>query len=626
MKFNTEAWAARKHQNFKSDLIDYLIAKDVGIHKDRTQNQIVWWNIKPDDPIIASAVRYWISKVNIELKTRNEALNKNSQYSESDLIESTDIVYNKTALGTPYQEVQLILRKFLGDNIQGNLPSELKSLKSPDTKTLIISKRDKFVRLPFNHTEDSGNDFTIKYNQLFRYFGDSRGTSQQQTTYSDLKDLETYIKNTGNKVNVGILQQGSIEWFNNIYVKSLELKEIPINPETALGKRPDNWIENIGEDTASLDIQNLFELLGYDKSKTIFEEPNKTIVEEHLKTLDQKEKYLENIEWQHTQRNIQVTVVLSYDKDLETLIQSNLNQAVITAEQLNQFKAYTNKLTSQCICNCNYCTCDCNYCTCDCNYCTCNCNYCTCNCNYCTCNCNYKYLEPTDVSTKVTDYDYYTQYFCSCNVNKGQYYTYNYWGAASLQTPCPSNTEYYKYCSCNTNSGQQELRNYLFSIAKIVESCLCNTNTKVLDFKTSYFKNLQKFENINNSDQPNTVPLFSKAESYQDETIENGKEITEYTVCVCNINKKLKTVTKSFTDHSLLIKEIQNNKNIDGTAKIQYILNNTTPYEYPSVKDTKAFYVVDCDANSELATKLDFKKFWEDTIYKAGKATISEDS
>ena len=611
MKFSTEVWISRKHQNYKSELIDYLTAKDIGSHKDRTQNQVVWWDVKKDDPIIASSVSYWISKVNNELLTRNEKLDTNLN-----LIKSSDVAYNKTALAAPYQEVQQILRKLLGDNIQNDLPSELKTLKNPDIKTLVISKRDKFVRLPFNHTEDSGKDFTIKYNQIFNYFG-SEETSQQQTTYTDLKDLETYTRN-GGKVNVGVLQQGSIEWFNNIYVKSLEIKEIPLNPETALGTKPQNWTKNIGEDLAQLDIQNLFELRGYDKTKTISEEPNKSIVEEHFRVEDQKEKYFENIEWQYTKRNIQITIVLSYDKDLETFTQANLNQAVITAEQLNQFKAYTNKLTSECLCNCNYCTCDCNYCTCD-------CNYCTCNCNYCTCNCNYKYLDPSDVSTKVADYFYNSSYFCACDVNKGQYYIYHeYW--RQFVNPCPSNVEYFQYCACNTDDGKTVLRPKVFSLAKISESCLCNSNTKTLDFKTAYFKDFQKFENTNDSDQPNSVPMFSKAETYQDSIIERGKEVTEYQACSCNVNKKLKQRTKTFKDHSLLIKEIQYNKNLDGTLKIQYILNNTTQYEYPDVKKTETFYEVDCSSNREFVTKLDFKKFWEDTIYKAGKATILDDS
>ena len=613
MKFSTEAWISRKHQNYKSELIDYLIAKDIGSHKDRTQNQIVWWDVKKDDPIIASSVSYWISKVNEELVLRNDTLNKNSQYEDLNLIESSEVVYNKTAFAKPYIEVQQILRTLLGDNIQSDLPTELKTLKTPDTKTLVISKRDKFVRFPFNHTEDSGENFTIKYNQIFNYFG-SEGTSQQQTTYSDLKDLESYIKNTDNKVNVGVLQQGSIEWFHNIYVKSLEVKEIPLNLESTLGTKPEDWTKNVGEDLAQIDIQNLFELRGYDKTKTIFEEPNKSIVEEHFNTKDQREKYFENIEWQITKRNVQITVVLSYDKDLESFTQTNLNQAVITAEQLNQFKVYTNKLTSQCLCNCNYCTCDCNYCTCD-------CNYCTCNCNYCTCNCNYKYLDPKDVNTKVTDYYYSQSYLCACDVNKGQYYRYHeYW--TEFVNPCPNNTEYYQYCACNTDSNKTILRPNTFSLAKISESCLCNSNTKVLDFKTSYFKDLKKFENTNDAEQPNTVPMFSKAETYQDSIVENGKEVTEYRVCVCNVNKKLKTRTKTFKDASLLIQDIKFERNLDGTAKTRYILNNPEPYVYPTTKDTKSFYEVDCPLNKDYATKLDFKKFWEDTIYKAGKATI----
>lgn len=618
MRLQSKLWLNRDNTTFKSILSDVLAQEGIDIYSDRLENQTNWIEVKVGDKIYAQSVRDWITKINTEITKRNEAYRNNPNFVENNTIITNSILSGSTILVEPFQMVQSVFEKYLGDAVPKNsIPLEIQNLTSPDKKVLVLSYRNKFARLEFDTQSitQSGQNFIIKYEQSFNYFGDTRGLSSLNTTYDDLAELvKLREKKPSKKINVGILENGYLSWFNNIRLENLSISETRNPSETLLNTRPTDWTDVIGKDENSVIGGNL----KHAKSR-------KDVLEKD---------YADTIGWQFNTRSYDITVELTYDADLEEFVSQNLTDAIVLAQDFNKFKQYTNTLTASCLCNCNYCTCDCNYCTCDCNYCTCNCNYCTCNCNYCTCNCNYKYVDPNDTNTLVSTVNYYTRTLCACDTDKQQYYTFGYgdtYWPTHLVSGCPANRSNYKYCSCNTNAGQTTLRDKTLSIATISTSCSCNSNTKSRNFVTPYFANSSddtEFTNQTEKEIPSMAPSFSKDETYGDIVNSIGKSTKSYTVCVCDINTKVYSQSTFYKDESAIFYcSCNTNKNVDGSSRVEYKFNDasygTSPnYTYPSNPgQSKVFNFLACPANRDLETRIDYKQFWEDTANSAGKET-----
>ncbi len=614
MRFKTKLFFNREHETFKSTLNNTLVALGIDTSRDRVQNQMKWYEVQEGETIIATPVREWITKINNEIRERNDFYRKNPSFTEIEQINTTEIKKDTEVLLKPFTLTKSLFESFLGDELYTKIVPKSLEVIVKNTSILVLSYRNKFVRIPFNTKNVSRENDIIKvsYNQSFNYFGDNRGLSDLDTSYEDLKEIQRLHNQKPDKhINVGIFEDGFIHWYNNLRLKTLRTTDTRTQNEAPLNTRPSNWTKNVGEDLNTEIGGNL----KHAKSR------------ESILSMD----YEVNPTWTFNKREVSIDIELEYNQEIEDFISENLQDSIIKAKDFNQFKNYTNKLTSSCLCNCNYCTCDCNYCTCDCNYCTCNCNYCTCNCNYCTCNCNYKFLDPRDQTTKVEHFSYSSYLLCSCDINKGQWWGGEYRNI--LYTSCSTNRAYYKQCSCNTNAGKTELTDKLFYNWVRTSECVCNANLKNSDYKTPFFAN--KTDNTeftkDNVDKeiPEMNPVFSKAETKGNEIISKGKERREYRVCVCDINKTITQVTKnpSITDTSSYSCTCNGNRNIDGSVATGYSFKDSKygsapNYEYPpNTTDSGVFNVVDCAANRDFETRIDYKQFWEDTIYKQGMET-----
>ena len=676
MAFKSEHWVSRNLGSFQSALKDIILAKDSTFSIDRPGNKVDWHTHKANeysasgdsknngDPIIASSISYWVSKLN------NEIITRNSIFKDLNLaqVSTTGLISGETVNSAPYVEATKIFKKLLGDDYSGSTPEALTTLKSADTSILVLSLRDKFVRFPFNSTnvKTSKNTHTITYQQTFNYFGADSGVSSQNTTYEDLAFLENFLKTADSskksgKINAGVLTKtGEISWFNNLWVKSLTTSIIDTGSnESVLTARPEGWENrNPGESNESQgdnfsyvkDQTNHLKLVSYKDTS---------------KELTQTEKYNENIDWEFKTRVVDITVVLENDPDLKSFTELNIPSYEVLAEHINKYKEYTNKLTEACICNCNYCTCDCNYCTCNCNYCTCNCNYCTCNCNYCTCNCNYKSttVESSDSQKLIASWpSTYWQTLCSCDANKGQWWHWEY----GIQTSCPSNRTFWDYCPSHKNGTSSWVTKSFNTSAEPVAACACDSNKKAINYQTSLFnstftKTTTQFDGRTSelAKKYQSPPTFSKAvtrgsgsqESISDLT-KSATEISAATakVCICNVNVNVQKSTSTIRADQYLWKEVEV-KNLDGSyqrtkefktldelkalssefsvvptslfngdySSIGDYKNKTG--DYPYILRTITVGYTQCPANKDYESRVNFKQFWDGTVYKKGPET-----
>lgn len=596
-------------ESFSSALQAINPAENAEIYSDRVQNQIVWIDHKPGDLIFAQHTRNLLSAINAEVQARNEALKNNPNYRVQEYYNTSKLVRQQIADSKPLEHVQSIYSQYLSDGMVAlQLPKEIKNLESSDM--LVIAYRTAFCRLPYNliNSAVAGDAITLSLKQAYNYFNDSRGTNPETNTkFEDLKALTNLLKtNPSKRLDCGVIgADGNIHWFNNLKVSKLSFNEY----NTIIGdltERPADWTESIGEDLNTTIGGNL----QYAKSRTqVLSKP-----------------YEENIEWQSVQKTYAISITLEYNQEIESLVDEYLQGALITAQRLNKFKEYANKLSSACICNCNYCTCDCNYCTCDCNYCTCNCNYCTCNCNYCTCNCNYKYIESGDSAKQYPTITQFTRNICTCDANRKEYNRYGEYGYIGWAAACPTNREYVL---------GSDGAIWMAPVANVSLDCVCNANTVENKFKTPFLKDISSNEQFVKTSQddviPDSHPSFSTAETYGDgKFVDTRKQSSYYQICVCDVNTKLVDAEQTYYDTQEYYSCTCNaDKNpISGEPMYKFALNSKFKNEgfvagknLPQGKKTIKYKTASCPSNREIKYLVDWTQFWNATTHKAGAET-----
>ena len=618
MKLQTKQYISKlSNESFKSALQDITLANDIAQSQDRTQNQVIWLNHKSGDIIFAQHLRELMMSINEEVQKRNTLLKQTDSYHNNAQIQE-----NTIALSSPLEFTQTIFTKYLSDNLpQLFVPSEIRNIQ--ESSMFVVSYRSAFCRIPFKFIDAklTSDSIVINTKQVFNYY--NLKDSETNTKLTDLLELQKLMKeNSAKTPNIGIIKEnGELVWFNNLRISGINIKE-----ENAiigdLVEKPDDWTDDIGSDSNTTIGGNL----QYAKSVS-------SILEKG---------YLENIEWESTQKTFNISLTLSYDSEIESLVDEYLNGALITAQRLNKFKEYANKLSSACICNCNYCTCDCNYCTCDCNYCTCNCNYCTCNCNYCTCNCNYKYVSESDKEVQYPTITQGTKSICTCDANLNEYEVWErYKTGKGWYNWCYRNeysTRYVGYkAACPSNRTYMMNANgtiWMAPQANIELSCACDSNTKENKYRTPYFSDSSgttEFNKVGDEEIPNLAPSFSTAETYADGKFSDIRKKTKtYQICTCDVNTKLVDSEKIYYDVSEYYKcSCNTNKNWkSGTPRYEFAVTDQFTKEgyaqgskYPSGLKKYKYKEITCSANREIQYLTDWTQFWNNTIYKAGKET-----
>ena len=626
MKYTTNYLPKLSTGSFKSALEDITINAGIETHADRVQNQVVWLNHKPGDIIFAQHLRELMMAINSEVQARNEALKNSSNFETNGYYNNASIIRNNIATSGPMEFVRQIFVKYLGDSLpQTQIPGEIKNLE--ESSMLVISYRTAFARLPYKLIDSKilDNGIQINLKETFNYFYDSLGINPDTNTkLDDLYTLRDLLAKKPEKTpNLGVIKEsGEIFWFNNIKVSNIKIQESN-EIKGDLVERPENWTSEIGLDESTEIGGNL----KYAKSR-------KDVLEKD---------YESNIEWQNMAHTFSITLTLSWDAELESILDETLESAIITAQRLNKYKEYANKLSSACICNCNYCTCDCNYCTCDCNYCTCNCNYCTCNCNYCTCNCNYKYIEPENqVKQYPSSLVQMTKSICSCDSNRKEYevweryrtgkkwYNWCYrreWETryAGYKAACPTNRDY-----LTTKDGKV----WMAPHTEITLDCVCDSNYTENNYKTSFFANSEdntEFNKKGSEEIPNLGPSFSTAETFGDGQFVDKRKVTkQYQICTCDVNVKLKDTEKTYYDVSdYYTCSCNTNKNWkSGVPYYAYAPNDKFTAEgykvgesYPTGEKTIKYKEATCPANREISYLTDWTQFWNATNNKPGPET-----
>lgn len=609
MKLKTKYYVSKQpYSVFSSALKEVSILNGVENTRDRIQNQVKWLVHQPGDLVFAQHLRELMQAVNSGVKDRNEALKNNEDYEVGTYYNNSSIIRTNIAKAEPLEFTQLVFQKYLADSLPVlQLPSELKNFQ--DSDTLVISYRTAFVRIPYKLIESKvqGSNIILNLKQVFNYYNVSRGINPETNTkLDDLYTLQDLLKQYPEKTpNLGVISEnGDYLWFNNLKVTDISIKE----SNAVIGdltERPENWTDKVGEDL-NTEIGGNFK---YAKSREAV----------------LGKEYEENIEWQSLQKTFNVTLTISYDTEIESLAEETIQGSLITAERLNKFKEYTNKLSSACICNCNYCTCDCNYCTCDCNYCTCNCNYCTCNCNYCTCNCNYKHIDADNTAKQYPEITQYTRNICTCDSNRKEYNRYGEYGYIGWAASCPSNREY----MLNKDGSI-----WMAPVANVELSCVCDNNYTENKYKTPFFANLTdntEFVKKYDEEIPNTGPRFSTAETYADgEFIETRKSTNYYQVCTCDVNTKLVDKSQEYNDVSEYYNCVCNADKNEISGEIRYRFETTQKFKeegykigenYPKGLKTITYKEASCPSNREIKYLVDWTQFWNNTIYKAGRET-----
>ena len=539
-------------EDFKRLLTNVMIADDISYYRDRPENQTQWLEHKEGDVIFGSHIKSLMESINAEITARNEALKQSDKTYNVYLLEK-----GEPALYDPLSLVQELFLKYMSDDLpQFMIPRELRALG--ESSMLVLACRTALCRLPYNMMQAklSNDVVTLNLKQVYKYFGDNFGKNTETNTRLDdlyvLRDevIKKYAEGE-KKIKVGVISSGQIQWFNNLYVTDITISEVDVDNGGDLTERPTNWTKNVGEDKSTTEKGNL----SYVKN---------------VRNMFDKD-YDENIEWTTKQKTIEISVQIKHDPIAEELTSEYLKDSLITAERLNKFKEYTNKLTTACFCNCNYCTCDCNYCTC-------NCNYCTCNCNYCTCNCNYKSLAVEETKKQFPTITQYTRQICACDSNRreyvitGEYGNYfagwlNYSGSSTAGCNCDNNysgywvankygTNYVAGCSTNRVFVANGKLIWQAPVAGISLSCVCQSNTKTNKFKTGWFSVNNSGNVVSNSKREDydeiasTAPLFSTATTTgSGKIVETKKSSSSYQICTCDVNVNISnTLTKTYYD------------------------------------------------------------------------------
>ena len=489
--------------DFKAKNSNSFITDGAKSGAERPSNAFNFGNaIAAGETIAASKIVEFINALNEEINTRSSFFENVSQYPKPAQVSLIPHSVGKVIYSNHYNLIRNTLSTYVGDNIN---MSELAN--NDDFKKILnnqanfyFSYKQYFGRLVYKckSMNVDGNVINFEFEQIYNWWNltDEFNSAESKINQDWAPQLKTIFKNikdsTKEKIVIGIADIGSldIKWFNNVKLE------------------PNCSFTETSED--------------YNADKKL------------QKRVTRK-----------------ISLKLRIDSEIEFKMQESLTNAIITAERINKYRDYLNRLRVACLCDCNYCTCDCNYCTCDCNYCTCDCNYCTCDCNYCTCDCN-NATCPTNAeySDSVnTWYDYL--YSCSCNVN-------SYWcgghgeygGTINEQNYGKSspdaNNQYATHtevCSCNVDAQWDRKITGKAIWEKSIHGQIDN-NPGDIDNQSSYTNKQVCTCDTNAIIQENCATNQNIAYVFKNE---NGVNVSVKT-CVCDVNKDRQVICQAHSD------------------------------------------------------------------------------
>ena len=307
------------------------------------------------ETITASKIVEFINALNEEINARSSFFENVSQYPKPAQVSPIPHSTGKVIYSNHYNLIRNTLSTYVGDNINMSELANNEDFKKVlnNQANFYFSFKSMFARLPFKckSMNVDENVINFEFEQTYNWWNLTEEYNEPNSQLNQvwLPDFKMIFKNVREfekeKVVVGIADIGSldIKWFNNVKME----------PQ---GCSFDEIVED------------------YNADKKL----QKRVIRK-------------------------ISLKLRIDSEIEFKMQESLTNAIITAERINKYRDYLNRLRVACLCDCNYCTCDCNYCTCD-------CNYCTCDCNNATCPTNAEYSDSVN-----TWYDYL--YSCSCNVD-----------------------------------------------------------------------------------------------------------------------------------------------------------------------------------------------------------------
>ena len=438
--------------------------------------------ISQGETITASKIVEFINALNEEINARSSFFENVSQYPKPAQVSPIPHSTGKVIYSNHYNLIRNTLSTYVGDNINMSELANNEDFKKVlnNQANFYFNFKSMFARLPFKckSMNVDGNIINFEFEQVYNWWNltDEYSEPNSQLNQVWLPDFKMIFKNVREfekeKVVVGIADIGSldIKWFNNVQME----------PQ---GCSFDEIVED------------------YNADKKL------------QKRVTRK-----------------ISLKLRIDSEIEFKMQESLTNAIITAERINKYRDYLNRLRVACLCDCNYCTCDCNYCTCD--------------CNNATCPTNAEYSDSVN-----TWYDYL--YSCSCNVN-------SYWcgghgeygGTINEQrygkSSPDANNQYATHtevCSCNVDAQWDRKITGQAIWEKSIHGQIDN-NPGDIDNQSSYTNKQVCTCDTNAIIQEKCATNQNIAYVFKNE---NGVNVSVKT-CVCDVNKDRQVVCQVHSD------------------------------------------------------------------------------
>ena len=462
--------------DFKAKNRYKFITDGVESGSERPTNYFNFGNaIATGETIAASKIVEFINAVNEEINARSSFFGNVNQYPKPAQVSLIPHSVGKVIYSNHYNLIRNTLSAYVGDNIN---MSELAN--NDDFKKVLnnqanfyFSFKVYFARLPFKckSMNVDGNIINFEFEQIYNWWNitDEYNEPNSQLNQVWLPDFKMIFKNVREfekeKVVVGIADIGSldIKWFNNVKME----------PQ---GCSFDEIVED------------------YNADKKL------------QKRVTRK-----------------ISLKLRIDSEIEFKMQESLTNAIITAERINKYRNYLNRLRVACLCDCNYCTCDC---------------------NNATCPTNAEYSDSVN-----TWYDYL--YSCSCNVNSywcGEHGEYG--GTINEQNYGKSspdaNNQYATHtevCSCNVDAQWDRKITGQAIWEKSIHGQIDN-NPGDIDNQSSYTNKQVCTCDTNAIIQEKCATNQNIAYVFKNE---NGVNVSVKT-CVCDVNKDRQVVCQVHSD------------------------------------------------------------------------------
>ena len=439
--------------------------------------------ISQGETITASKIVEFINALNEEINTRSSFFENVNQYPKPTQVSLIPHSAGKVIYSNHYNLIRNTLSTYVGDNINMSELANNEDFKKVlnNQANFYFNFKSMFARLPFKckSMNVDGNIINFEFEQVYNWWNltDEYDGPNSKLNQVWLPDFKMIFKNVQEfekeKVAVGIADIGSldIKWFNNVKME----------PQ---GCSFDEIVED------------------YNADKKL------------QKRVTRK-----------------ISLKLRIDSEIEFKMQESLTNAIITAERINKYRDYLNRLRVACLCDCNYCTCDCNYCTCD--------------CNNATCPTNAEYSDSVN-----TWYDYL--YSCSCNVN-------SYWCGGHGEYGGTINEQRYGKSSPDANN----------QYATHTEVCSCNVDVQwdrkitgqaiweksihgQIDNNPGDIDNQSSYTNKQVCTCDTNAIIQEKCATNQNIAYvfknENGVNVSVKT-CVCDVNKDRQVVCQVHSDY-----------------------------------------------------------------------------